>query len=85
MFWEWRHAEANVPLPAGPGLEHGRMAESSARRAIAVIKAKSVSQDGDVDPGPPAARPDPAVKITPATLAVARPRNVRNDRERPAR
>ena len=69
VFWEWRHAEANTPLPDGPGLEHGRVAESSARRAIAVIKAKSVSQEGDADPGPPAARPDPAVKITPATLA----------------
>jgi hypothetical protein len=56
VFWEWRQGEAGEDevLPARPRLAHARQAESSARKAIAMIEAKRLKL---VDWAPPGASP----------------------------
>ena len=75
VFWEWRHAKANALVRSGPGLDHAEMAESSARRAVAAVRAKQIGQDGGADRDRPASPPDPAAVITtspPANPALER-------------
>ena len=75
VFWEWRRGKADKILEKGPGLEHGRKAESNVRRAVAMIEAKqprSLSQRYDTDRGGLAGRPTqttPSAQASPADRA----------------